>query len=942
MVADLSLVIDGQEVRTQPGKTVIQAAMDAGLYIPYLCYYPGMKPYGACRMCVVEIENTRGTPASCTTPVANDMVVWTNTEQIQSLRKGITELVVSEHPHGCLTCHRIELCGPQDICLRHVSVTDRCVACPKNDRCELKDTTLYVGTGLTTPLNYKYRNLPVESKDPFYDMDYNLCIVCGRCVRACEEIRVDSAITFTERAGVSLVGPAHGSSLLESGCEFCGACIDVCPVGALVETEYKWEKAVERVSTTCPHCPVGCQLKLEVNKRGKVIRAIPDLEAEANHGQACFKGKFGFEFVNSRARLKTPLIRRNGILEEASWEEAIALVAERLGQYKGDQFAAVASYRGTNEENYLLQKFARAVMGTNNVDHSSNTRPEMAQPLEETLGYQAATNPIWDLENAKSILVIGANATEEHNVAAVPVKRAVRNGAKLIVIDPREVELTRYATMWIRPEPGTDAVLVGGILRVIMDEVLEDEDFLRDSCENLDALKNSLWHFDLKKVSEATGISEEEIRQAARTFAQNGPAAILYALDTVSASSRVDLVQALSNLALMTGNIGKPHAGLYPLRPGTNDQGSWDVGCVPNLLPGYRGLEESASLQEPWGAELPSNPGLGINDVFQAASDGRVKAMLVVGDSPNFTNGQLGNAAQAAGQLEFLVVQDTFLSDLAQSADVVLPSVTFAEKEGTFTNLERRVQPLRKVLEVGNTQAMPDWWTLCQIAQAMNAQGFDYHCPAQILDEVSRVVPMYAGISYQRLLSRESVLQPAGMPENPLPSQLYPTEGGQNFGVQWPSASPDDPGVSILYAQGSQAKKHKLLPMEIKDVPAMTTPDYPLLFLPGRVLQQPQRGIEIEVIGEKNRIQRDEILQFHPSDAASLGIGEGEWVEAISARDRVRAKAHISEATTPKTVSATFLFGELAARLEESDDPDPMSKVPTLDMAPVMVAKTEG
>ena len=236
------MVIDGQEVKTEAGKTVIQAAMDAGLYIPYLCYYPGMKPYGACRMCVVEIENTRGTPASCTTPVANDMVVWTNTEQIQELRKGITELVVSEHPHGCLTCHRIELCGPQDICLRHVSVTDRCVACPKNDRCELKDTTLYVGTGLSTPLNYKYRSLPVESKDPFYDMDYNLCIVCGRCVRACEEIRVDSAITFTERAGVSLVGPAHGSSLLESGCEFCGACIDVCPVGALVETEYKWRR----------------------------------------------------------------------------------------------------------------------------------------------------------------------------------------------------------------------------------------------------------------------------------------------------------------------------------------------------------------------------------------------------------------------------------------------------------------------------------------------------------------------------------------------------------------------------------------------------------------------------------------------------------------------------------------------------------------------------
>ena len=946
MVAELTLVVDGKEIQTQPGKTVIQAAMDAGLYIPYLCYYPGMKPYGACRMCVVQIENTRGTPASCTTPAANGMVVWTNTPQIQDLRKGITELIISEHPHGCLTCHRTnlhgsDLCGPEDICQRHVSVTDRCVACPKNERCELKDTTFYVGTGLTTPLNYKYRNLPVESKDPFYDMDYNLCIVCGRCVRACEELRGDSAITFTERAGISLVGPAHGSSLLESGCEFCGSCIDVCPVGALVETEYKWEKAVERVSTTCPHCPVGCQLKLEVNRRGKVIRAIPELEAEANHGQACFKGKFGFDFINSRARLKVPMIRRNGALEEATWEEAVSLVAEKLSGYKGDSFAAIASYRGTNEENYLLQKFARTVMGANNVDHASNVRPETAEPLGETLGYQAATNPIWDLNDAGCILVVGANVTEEHNVVAVPVKRAVNSGAKLIVIDPREVELTRYATTWIRPLPGTDPILLGGMLRVIMDEVMEDEAFLRDNCEDMDALKRSLWRFDLNKVEDATGISQDEIRQAARTFAQSGPAAIIYALDTVSASSRVDLVQALSNLALVTGNIGKPNAGLYPLRPGTNDQGSWDVGCVPHLLPGYRPLEDSSDLQQAWGAETPSSPGLGINEVFQAASDGRVKAMLIVGDSPNFTNGELGDAPEAARNLDFLVVQDTFLSEMAQAANVVLPSSTFAEKEGTFTNLERRVQPLRKVLDVTNSQAMPDWWIICQIAQAMNAQGFDYHCPAQALDEISRVVPAYAGISYQRLLAKEGLLEPAIMPAYPLPSQLYPTQAGQNDGVQWPCASPDDAGTNILYSQGPPGRKHKLIPMELKEVDSMTTDEHPFLFLPGRVLQQAQRDMEIQVIGEKNRVLRDEVLEIHPSDAAALGIGEGEWVEAISARERVRARAQLSERITPRSVSATFLFGDLATRLEESKDPDPMSKVPTLPVTPVRVAKAE-
>ncbi|MDA0988143.1 MAG: molybdopterin-dependent oxidoreductase [Chloroflexi bacterium] len=949
MVSAITLAIDGQEIVTQAGKTILQAAMEAGLYIPYLCYYPGMKPFGACRMCVVEVENGRGTPASCTTPVADGMVVSTNTPQLQDLRKGITELVISEHPHGCLTCHRTDihganLCGPEDICLRHVSVTDRCVACPKNERCELKDTTIFVGTGLTTPLTYKYRNLPVLTQDPFYDLDYNLCIVCGRCVRACEELRGDSAITFTDRSGISLVGPAHGTSLLESGSEFCGSCIDVCPVGALVESDYKWEKAVENVSTTCPHCPVGCQLKLDVNQRGKVIRAIPELEADANHGQACFKGKFGLDFINSRNRLTTPLVRRNGSLEEASWEEALSLVAEKLSGYRGDQFAAIGSYRGTNEENYLLQKFARVVMGTNNVDHSSNIKPEMLEPLGEALGYQAATNPIWDLEDAKCILTIGTNTSEEHNVAAVPVKRAVKKGAKLIVIDSREVELTRYATTWIRPKPGTDAMLLGGMLRVIVDEVLEDEDFLKDRCENLDALKHSLWRFDINKIEDITGVSQDDIRLAARTFAENSPAAILYALDTVPQSQRVDCVNALVDLALITGNVGKPNAGLYPLRPGTNDQGSWDVGCVPNLLPGYQAIDDvsaRAAMQQVWGVDLPSGRGVGINDVFQSVSAGNVKAMLVVGDSPSFSNGDLGDIIETAQSLEFLVVQDTFLTGLAQVADVVLPSVTFAEKEGTFTNLERRVQPLRKVLDIQRTESRPDWWIICEIAKAMNGQGFDYHCPAQILDEISSLIPFYAGITYQRLLSKKGLLVPLLMPNFPLPSQLHPSTGGQNAGIQWPCTTPEDEGNSVLYAEGFPSGKARFIPLEMGEAPTMTTADFPFLFLPGRVLHQSQQEMEIVVAGQKNHIQRDELLKLHPLDAADMGINEEDWVEVISHSERIRAKARLTEEAFRGTVSATFLFGDLMTRLESSEDPDPMSRVPRLPLTPVRLAKLE-
>ena len=437
----ITITIDGQQVQAKPGAMVLDATIEAGIYVPYLCYHPGMKPFAACRMCVVQEEVTvdverggqqvtekqlRPAAASCTLPVREGMVIRTATDSLRQLQRGIMEMLISEHPHGCLTCHRVDLCGPEDICLRHVSVNDRCVTCPKNDRCELKDTARFLGMDMDSPLSYKTRGLDLEVADPFYDLDYNLCIVCGRCVRVCEEVRGDSAITFTERAGLALVGTSRGTSLLESGCEFCGACLDVCPVGALVERDHKWDKAVRVERTVCPHCPVGCQLNLETNKREKVIRAIPEINAPANHGQACFKGKFGLEYVNHRDRLKRPLVRRDGELQDATWEEALALIAETLPRYRGSQFAAIASARGTNETAYVLQKFARTVMESNNVDVDSNTRPALARALAEPLGYAASTNPTWELEDAECILAVDTNTTEEHNVVGVPIKRATK------------------------------------------------------------------------------------------------------------------------------------------------------------------------------------------------------------------------------------------------------------------------------------------------------------------------------------------------------------------------------------------------------------------------------------------------------------------------------------------------------------------------------------
>jgi formate dehydrogenase alpha subunit len=910
----IKLTIDGQEIEARAGMTVLEAAQSAGIYIPTLCADPDLKPYGGCRLCIVEIENMRGLPTACTTPAIEGMVVHTSTPEVDEVRRSVVQLLLADHPSECLICDRRERCGPLDICLRNVAVTERCVTCPKNGQCELQTIVDYLGV-TEIPFRRRLKSTPIDDSNPFFYRDLDKCILCGKCVRVCEEVVGAGAIAIINRGYSSKVAAFADKPMLDSStCVSCGECFVHCPVGALMPKEDKLP--TEEVATTCTYCGVGCGMYLGV-RDGRIISVRGSRDNTVNNGFLCVKGRFGFDFVHHPDRLKTPLIKKNGKFVEASWDEALELTTSKLAGYRPEELAVISSAKCTNEENYLAQKFARAVLGTANVDHCARLchAPSVAGLLQ-SFGSGAMTNSINEFRNSRCMLAIGTNTTEAHPIISQEIKRAVDNGAKLIVANPREIDMVRWSYLWLQHRPGTDVPLLMGMMKVIVDEGLADQEFIDERCENFEEFKKSLKNFGLDYVEQVTGVPKDRIIEAARIYATDKPSAIFYAMGITQHTHGTDNVIATANLAMLTGNVGQPGSGVNPLRGQNNVQGACDLGALPNVYPGYQAVTDADVNQKfelAWGAKLPDKPGLTITEIVDAAEAKKIKAIYIIGENPLLSEPHISHAKEALEKLDFLVLQDIFVTETAELADVVLPGVSFAEKDGTFTNTERRVQRVRKAVEPAG-DSRPDWLITCQLAQKMGKGGFEFSSPAHIMEEIALLTPSYGGISYQRL-----------------------EEGG----LQWPCPTPQHPGTPILHTQQFTRGKGRFIPLEYKPSVELPDKDYPLVFTTGRSLYHFHTGTMTRRVEGLNLLRPEGTAEINPADAEKLGISDGELVNVISRRGELTARAKVTEASPAGVVFMTFHFAESPANRLTNPVIDPVAKIPEYKVCAVRVGKAK-
>ena len=890
----VSLTIDGRQISVPDGTTVLEAALSNDIYIPALCHEPRLEPYGACRMCIVAIEGMAGLPTACTTRAADGMVVRTDTEKVNAVRRVICEMLIADHPSDCLTCS-------------------------SNQRCELQKIASYLGV-TQQRMQEGDREVVVDDSNPFFTRDMSKCILCGLCVRVCEELRGVGAIEVAGRGYESRVAAFGDRLIAESVCESCGECVDVCPVGALSARAETLPPARE-VRTTCPYCGCGCGLVLGI-RGGRIVRIRGEVEHPVNRGSLCVKGRFGLDFVNAEDRLTTPLIRRNGRLEPAGWDEALEFAAAKLMEIKAahgpDALAGLSSAKCTNEENYLFQKFMRAAVGTNNVDHCARLcHASTVAGLARAFGSGAMTNSIDEIEYADCILVTGSNTTEAHPIIALRIEAAVRrHGARLIVADPRRIDLTRFAELHLRQRSGTDVALFNAMMRVIIEEDLCDRDFIETRCENFDEFRQAAMALSLEEAAVITGVPANLIRDAARTYAAADSASIIYSMGITQHTTGTDNVLALANLAMLTGNMGRLSTGVNPLRGQNNVQGACDLGALPNVYPGYQKVDDPdvrARFEEAWGVSLPSEPGLTVVEIMNAAHDGDVRGLYIMGENPMLSDPNINHVREALENLEMLCVQDIFLSETAQLAHVVLPAASFAEKDGTFTNTERRVQRVRKALAPPG-QARQDWGIICDLASRLG-YPMGYGHPREVMDEIASVTPIYGGISLERI---------------------------EQVGLQWPCPDGDHPGTPFLHEGDFKRGQGRFHATPFKAAAELPDEEYPYLLTTGRLLYHFHTGTLSRRSPGLEQIAPPAPFEMNPEDAAREGIAEGDVAELATRRGAVRARAVVTERSPVGTIFMPFHYREAPANVLTNDALDPVAKIPEYKVCALRLRKVDG
>lgn len=894
------LTIDGRDITAPSGRTILQAASAGGIRIPHLCHDPRLNPAGACRLCLVEIKGQAGMHTACTRVAEQGMVVDTNTDAVRGTRKMVLELLVSEHNMSCSTCDRDGDCELQNYAYEY-----------KVD--EKRHPSVMIPPGAA---NYSTDSLAI-------DYDPSKCVRCQRCVRICEEVQGAEALTLMKRGGEVQVTTGFARALQNTSCEMCGQCLGTCPTAALHERAARGKgkrKDLAQVRTTCVYCGVGCQLDLNVDRAAnRIVRVTTRVGSVPNDGNTCVKGRFGMDYVERPDRLKTPVVRENGSFRPASWDEALRLVADGLlkirNEHGPDALAGLGSAKTTNEDNYVLQRFVRAAFGTNNVDHCARLcHASTVAGLAMAFGSGAMTNSIRELRDTPVVLVIGSNTTECHPVIGIQLRQAVAAGrTRLIVADPRRISLAGIAEIHLRQRPGTDVALINGMMHAILEQGLEKADFVGLRTEGFDALRQAVEECPPSLAAKITGVPEEDIRRAARLYAGAQSAAIVYAMGITQHSTGTDNVLTLANLAMLTGNVGRERSGVNPLRGQNNVQGACDVGALPNVYTGYQRVDDApvrAKFEQAWGAKLPSGPGLTIVEMMDAALDRRVRGMYIMGENPVLSDPDIGHVRKALDALDFLVVQDVFMSETAELADVVLPACSFAEKDGTFTNTERRVQRVRRAVRPPG-EARDDWQILSDVSGLMG-HPMSWPDAAAIMDEIARLTPIYGGIAYDRL---------------------------EGIGLQWPCPTRAHAGTPILHTEQFTRGRGKFHP--VRFLPARELPDaeYPFVLTTGRILQHWHTGTMTRRSEVLDALVPHGSLELNPEDARGLGLAPGGMAVVRSRRGKIEVPVEITERVDRGTVFLAFHFKEHPANALTIAALDPVAKIPEYKVCAVRISR---